>query len=153
MERSFVMLKPDGVQRELMGEIIHRFEKKGVKIVGMKLMKISEELAKKHYDIHEGKSFFNDLIKFITSGPVLAMVMEGENIVKIIRLMLGDTCAEKAAPGTIRGDFVLDTGQNIIHASDSVENAKKEIANFFKEEEILDYTLTIRPWIYSAPKY
>lgn len=152
MEKSFVMVKPDGVQRELVGEIIGRFEKKGVKIVGLKLMVINEKLAMKHYEVHKGKSFFEDLIKFIISGPVVAMVMEGEGVIDIIRKMVGATKPGDADPGTIRGDFVLDAGQNIIHASDSKENAEREIKLFFSEEEIIEYSLAVRPWIYSLPK-
>ncbi len=145
--RSFVMIKPDGVQRELIGDIISRFEKKGVKIIAMKLMIISPELAKKHYQEHSEKPFFDNLIDFITSGPVIAMAMEGECIIKIIRKMIGATNPGDASPGTIRGDYVLDTSNNIIHASDSVENAKREIDLFFKEEELIDYDLAVRPWL------
>ena len=152
MERSFVMIKPDGVQRELVGEIIGRFEKKGVKVIGLKLMVINEELAKEHYAVHKGKSFFDELIKFIISGPVVAMVMEGEGVIDIIRKMVGATKPGDAAPGTIRGDFVLDAGQNVIHASDSKENAEREINLFFEKNEIIDYKLAVRPWIYSLPK-
>lgn len=152
MERSFVAIKPDGVQREVVGELLTRFEKKGVKIIGMKLMEISNSLAKKHYEIHKERPFFDELIKFITSGPVVALVMEGENIVDVIRGMVGATKAGDARAGTIRGDYVLDTGQNLIHASDSLENAKREIELFFKEEEIINYDLAVRKWIYSAPK-
>lgn len=152
VERSFVMIKPDGVQRELVGEIIGRFEKKGVKIVGLKLMVIPKALAEKHYEMHKERDFFEGLIKFITSGPVVAMVMEGENVINITRKMLGATKPGDAEPGTIRGDYVLDAGQNIMHASDSKENAEREIALFFSPEEILDYKLTIRHWIYSPPR-
>ena len=153
MERSFVMVKPDGVQRELVGEIIGRFEKKGVKIVGLKLMMLSKEKAEKHYECHNGKSFFDDLIKFITSGPVTAMVFEGENVINIVRKMVGATDPANANPGTIRGDFVLDMGQNVIHASDTLENAKREIAIFFNEEELIEYTMDLKKWVYSPPKY
>ncbi len=153
MERSFVMIKPDGVQRELVGEIITRFEKKGVKIVGAKLMVLSKELAERHYEEHQGKIFFEGLIKFITSGPVIAMVMEGEGVIGVIRKIVGATKPGDAVPGTIRGDYVLDAGQNIIHASDCLENAKREISLFFKDEEIIDYHLAVKDWIYSAPRY
>lgn len=152
IQKSFVMIKPDGVQRELIGDIITRFEKKGVKIVGMKLMVIPKFLAEQHYECHKGKPFFEDLIKFITSGPVVAMVMEGENVIAIIRKMLGATKPGDAEPGTIRGDYVLDAGQNIMHASDSPENAVREIDLFFNPDEIIDYKLAIRHWIYSPPK-
>lgn len=153
MEKSFVMIKPDGVQRELVGEILTRFEKKGIKIVGMKLMKITEKLAEEHYAEHQGKVFFGELIEFITSGPVVAMVMEGENIIEIIRRIVGATRPTEALTGTIRGRYVLDTGHNIIHASDSRESAKREIKLFFHENEIVDYQLETRKWIYSIPKY
>lgn len=151
MEKSFVMIKPDGVQRELIGEIIGRFEKKGAKIIGLKLMRIKKELAEKHYEVHKGKPFFEELIKFITSGPVVAMVFEGENMVEIVRKMIGATNPANALPGTVRGDFVLDTGQNIIHASDSLENAVREIAIFFKEDELVSYNLNMLKWVYSIP--
>lgn len=148
MEKSFVMVKPDGVQRELVGEILSRFEKKGMKIVGMKLMKLTEELAKEHYKEHEGKSFFNELLEFITSGPVVAMVIEGENIIEIIRKIVGATSPTDALTGTIRGTYVLDTGHNIIHASDSKESAEREINLFFNKNELVDYQLATRKWIY-----
>lgn len=153
MERSFVMIKPDGVQRELIGDIVSRFEKKGVKIVAMKLMVINEELAKKHYKVHKEKPFFKGLIEFICSGPVVAMVMDGENVINITRKMVGATKPGDAEPGTIRGDYVLDAGQNIIHASDSLENAKRETELFFDKSEIIEYNLAVRHWIYSIPKY
>lgn len=151
MEKTFVMVKPGGVQREYVGEILSRFEKKGVKIVALKLMRMSRELAAKHYAEHEGKDFFNDLIDTITAGPVVAMVMEGKEIVQIVRKMAGSTKPLDAMPGTIRGDYVLDTGHNVIHTSDSVESAKREIALFFKEEEILTYNLATEEWIYTLP--
>ncbi len=153
MEKSFVMIKPDGVQRELVGEIIGRFEKKGAKIIGLKLMRISRELAEQHYEMHKGKPFFEELIKFITSGPVVAMVFEGENIINIVRKMVGATDPSNAQPGTIRGDFVLDTGQNIVHASDSIENAAREISIFFKDEELVKYNLNMLKWVYSITIY
>lgn len=149
MQKSFVMIKPDGVQRELVGEIIRRFEKKGVQMVAMKLMKIDEEKAKQHYCMHKEKPFFNELIKFITSGPVIAMVMQGEDIVAVIRGMIGATAPKDAMAGTIRGDYVLDMGQNIIHASDSIESAEREIKIFFDESEIINYSLATKPWVYS----
>ncbi len=153
MEKSFVMIKPDGVQRELIGEIIGRFEKKGVKIIGLKLMILTKENAERHYDCHKDKKFFEDLIRFITSGPVIAMVFEGENVINIVRKMVGATDPTNAHPGTIRGDFVLDMGQNVIHASDSLENAKREIKIFFEETELVEYTMDSRKWVYSPPRY
>jgi nucleoside-diphosphate kinase len=151
MERTFVMVKPGGVQRELVGEIITRFEKKGVKIVALKLMRMTRELAMKHYEVHKGKPFFDDLIDTITAGPVVAMVMEGQNIVDIVRKMAGATKPEEALPGTIRGDYVLDIGKNVIHTSDSLENAKREIEIFFRKEEILNYNMATEEWIYTLP--
>lgn len=153
MEKSFVMIKPGAVQRELIGEIISRIEKKGIKIVGLKLMQISEELAEKHYFEHREKSFFQELIKGITAGPVVAMVIEGEGIISIMRKMAGATRPEEALPGTIRGDYVLDTGKNVIHTSDSPESAKREVELFFKKEELLEYELATKNWIYTLPDY
>ena len=151
MEKTFVMIKPGGVQREYVGEIISRFEKKGVKIVGLKLMRMSRELAEKHYTEHKGKEFFNDLIDTITAGPVVAMVMEGQNIVEIVRKMAGATKPIDALPGTIRGGYVLDVGQNGIHTSDSLESAAREIRIFFNENELLSYSLATEEWVYTLP--
>lgn len=151
MEKTFVMIKPGGVQRKYVGEIISRFEKKGVKIVGLKLMRMSRELAEKHYIEHKGKEFFNDLIDTITAGPVVAMVMEGQNIVEIVRKMAGATKPIDALPGTIRGDYVLDVGQNVIHTSDSLESAAREIRIFFNENELLSYSLATEEWVYTLP--
>ena len=151
MEKTFVMIKPGGVQREYVGEIISRFEKKGVKIVGLKLMRMSRELAEKHYTEHKGKEFFNDLIDTITAGPVVAMVMEGQNKVEIVRKMAGATKPIDALPGTIRGDYVLDVGQNVIHTSDSLESAAREIRIFFNENELLSYSLATEEWVYTLP--
>lgn len=137
MNRTFAMVKPDGVQKGLVGEIISRFEKKGLKIVALKIMKITPELAEKHYSEHKGKPFFADLVSFITSGPVAAMVLEGENVIPTVRTMMGATNPQDAAPGTIRGDFALIIDENIIHGSDSPESAMREIGIFFKEEEIV----------------
>jgi len=137
MNRTFAMVKPDGVEKGLVGEIISRFEKKGLKIVALKIMKITPELAEKHYGEHKGKPFFADLVNFITSGPVAAMVLEGENVILTVRTMMGATNPQDAAPGTIRGDFALTIDENIIHGSDSPESAMREIGLFFKEEEIV----------------
>lgn len=137
MNRTFAMVKPDGVEKGLVGEIISRFEKKGLKIVALKIMKITPELAEKHYGEHKGKPFFSDLVNFITSGPVAAMVLEGENVIPTVRTMMGATDPKDAAPGTIRGDFALTIDENIIHGSDSPESAMREIGIFFKEEEIV----------------
>ncbi|WP_031516498.1 nucleoside-diphosphate kinase [Desulfofalx alkaliphila] len=148
MERTFLMIKPDGVQRALAGEIISRFEKKGYKLVGLKLMQISRELAESHYGEHKGKPFFEPLVQYITSAPVVAMVWEGKEIISTAREMMGATNPLKAAPGTIRGSYGVDVGRNIIHGSDSPESAKREIALFFKPEELLDYDRALEPWIY-----
>jgi nucleoside-diphosphate kinase len=137
LNRTFAMVKPDGVEKGLVGEIISRFEKKGLKIVALKIMKITPELAEKHYSEHKGKPFFADLVNFITSGPVAAMVLEGENVIPTVRTMMGATNPQDAAPGTIRGDFALTIDENIIHGSDSPESAMREIGLFFKEEEIV----------------
>ncbi|HLR39320.1 MAG TPA: nucleoside-diphosphate kinase [Jeotgalicoccus sp.] len=148
MERTFLMIKPDGVQRNLIGPIVARLENKGFKIVGAKLMQVSEDLAKTHYGEHADKPFFGELVDFITSGPVFAMVLEGENIIKTARLVVGSTNPQEAAPGTIRGDFGLTVGKNIIHGSDSLESADREINLFFDQSELVDYSLINKDWIY-----
>lgn len=148
MERTYLMVKPDGVQRGLVGEVIARFEKKGFKIAGLKMLQISRELAEKHYGEHLGKPFFEPLVGFITSGPVVAMVIEGLDAVSAAREMMGATNPLKAAPGTIRGSFGIDIGRNVIHGSDSLESAKREISIFFKEEELIEYSRDIDRWIY-----
>ncbi|MDI6724222.1 MAG: nucleoside-diphosphate kinase [Methanobacterium sp.] len=147
-ERSFVMLKPDAVLRRLMGAVLTRFEKRGLKIVAVKMMEISEDLAKEHYGEHKDKPFFNDLVSYITSAPVLAMVIEGDECISLIRKMVGATIPKEADLGTIRGDYALETGRNIIHASDSPQSAKREIALFFEDSEICEYTLPDESLIY-----
>lgn len=129
--RTLVLVKPDGVQRGLIGEIISRLEKKGLKIAALRMLQMDRAMARQHYAVHEGKPFFGDLVGFITSGPIVAAVVEGEKAVEVVRAMMGDTDPKKCAPGTIRGDFGLDIGQNLIHGSDSEENAQKEISLFF----------------------
>jgi len=148
MERTFVMIKPDGVQRGLVGEVIRRLERKGLKIVAMKMMKVSEELATKHYAEHKEKPFFKSLLEYITSGPVVAMVVEGKNAVKVVRTLVGATNPVEASPGTIRGDYGMDIGRNVIHASDSLESAEREISLFFNAEEIIDYSRIDEGWLY-----
>ncbi|NLI11564.1 nucleoside-diphosphate kinase [Pelotomaculum propionicicum] len=148
MERTYLMVKPDGVQRNLAGEIISRFEKKGFKIVGLKMLRISREMAEKHYGEHAGKPFFESLVGFITSGPVVAFVIEGKDAVSAARDMMGATNPLKAAPGTIRGAYGIDIGRNIIHGSDSLESAAREISLFFKEEELVEYSREVDGWIY-----
>lgn len=140
MEQTYVMLKPGVIQRRLVGEILSRIEKKGLNLVAMKLMSISEATAQKHYAEHEGKPFFESLISYITSGPVLAMVIEGEAAVSRVRLLAGATKVEEALPGTIRGDFAGVTTKNIIHASDSSESSSREIDLFFTDAEIYSWT-------------
>ncbi len=139
MERSLVLIKPDAVQRGLAGAIISRLEKRGLKIVAMKMLQMDKDLAQRHYAIHQGKAFFNDLVEFITSSPIIAAVFEGEKAVEAIRQTMGETDPAKAPPGSIRGDFGLDIQQNLVHGSDTAENAQKEISLFFSPEEILDY--------------
>lgn len=148
MEKTFIMLKPDAVQRNLIGEILCRFEKKGLKPVALKMMEISREIAEKHYGEHKGKPFFDDLVSFITSGPVVAMVWKGKGAIQVARKMMGDTDPQKAPPGTIRGDYGLFTGNNIVHGSDSPESAVREISLFFSPEEIISYHKSMEPWIY-----
>lgn len=148
MEKSFVMMKPDTVQRRLMGKVLSRFEEKGLQIIATKLMIISEELAKNHYGEHSEKPFFNDLVNYITSGPVLAMVIQGDECISLIRKIVGATNPKEADLGTIRGDFAMDTGRNIIHASDSGSSAEREIALFFDESELCDYSMPDEGMIY-----
>lgn len=148
MERSLVLIKPDAVQRALAGQIISRLERKGLKIIAMKMLHMGRDLAERHYAIHRGKPFFNDLVGFITSGPLIAIVFQGENAVQIIRQMMGETDPVKAAAGTIRGDFGIDIGHNLVHGSDSPENASKEIRLFFSAKEILEYRRDLDAWIY-----
>lgn len=148
MERTYLMVKPDGVQRSFVGEILGRFEKRGLKIVGLKMMQITRELAETHYGEHKGKPFFEGLVSYITSGPVVAMVLEGKEAVSVARTMMGATNPLKADPGTIRADFGMDIGRNIIHGSDSVESAQREISIFFKPEELVTYQKAGENWIY-----
>ncbi|TQS74416.1 nucleoside-diphosphate kinase [Ornithinibacillus gellani] len=148
MEKTFLMVKPDGVQRNLIGEITNRFESKGFKLAGAKLMQISDELAKEHYGEHKERPFFGELVDFITSGPVFAMVWEGENVIKTARNMMGSTNPSEAATGTIRGDFGVTVGKNVIHGSDSAESAEREIGLFFQPEELISYEKQDTAWIY-----
>ncbi|MFD1030870.1 MULTISPECIES: nucleoside-diphosphate kinase [Caryophanaceae] len=147
MEKTFLMVKPDGVQRNVIGEIVARFEKKGYNLAGAKLMQISTELAEEHYGEHKERPFFGELVEFITSGPVFAMVWEGENVILTARQMMGATNPKDAAPGTIRGDFAVTVGKNMIHGSDSAESAEREIGLFFKEEELVSYEKTMSSWV------
>ncbi len=136
VEKTFVMIKPDAVKRGLIGEIISRFERKGLKIKALKMVKLTRERAEQLYSVHRDKPFFNDLVEFVTSGPVVAMVLEGDSAISVVRLLIGSTDARKAAPGTIRGDFALDIQENVVHASDSPESFEREYRVFFTPEEI-----------------
>ena len=148
MERTFIMIKPDGVQRNLVGEVISRFETKGFTLVGMKFMAVSRELAEKHYEVHKERPFFGGLVDFITSSPVVAMVWEGEGVVAGARNIIGATNPLSAAPGTIRGDFGVSIGRNLIHGSDAIETAQSEIALWFGDGELVDWKPVATPWLY-----
>ena len=146
LERSFVLLKPDAVARRLVGEILGRFESKGLKVVGMKMLKVTPDLSKKHYAEHVSKPFYPMLEEFITSGPVIALAIEGPQAITVIRSMLGSTNGREAPLGTIRGDFGLSRQMNLVHGSDGPEAAARELAIYFKPEELLSYTDSLDPW-------
>ena len=148
MERTFIMIKPDGVQRGLVGEVISRFERKGFTLVGMKLMAVSRELAEKHYGVHKDKPFFAGLVEFIISSPVVAMVWEGDSVVTSGRTLIGATNPISSAPGTIRGDFGITIGRNLIHGSDAIETAQQEIELWFKEDELTSWESSNKGWLY-----
>lgn len=148
METTLIILKPDAVQRGLMGRVISRFEEKGLQIVGAKLMRISQQLAATHYEAHKGKKFYDGLVRFMTSSPVLVMAVRGMGAIEISRKMMGATFGSKAEPGTIRGDFGVSNSFNLIHGSDSPEAAQREISLFFRPEEVLDYARPIDAWVY-----
>lgn len=148
LERTLVFVKPDGVQRGLIGEVISRLERRGLRLVGAKFLAVSQELAEKHYAIHKGKAFYDGLIKYITSSPVMAMVWQGPNAVAAVRQTMGATRPAEAAPGSLRHDFALEVGRNISHASDSVENGQQEIALWFKDEELVSWERAIDPWVF-----
>ncbi|WP_026079437.1 nucleoside-diphosphate kinase [Spirulina subsalsa] len=148
MERTFLMIKPDGVQRGLIGEIIKRFEAKGFTLVGLKFMAVSKELAEQHYDVHKERPFFQGLVEFITSSPVVAMVWEGEGVVASARKIIGATNPLNAEPGTLRGDYGMDVGRNLIHGSDAIETAQREISLWFTDSELVNWTPTQKPWLY-----
>lgn len=150
MERSLVVLKPDAVQRKLVGEIVGRMERRGLKLVAMRLMMVSGEMAKQMYSVHEGKDFYDPLVKFVTSSPVLAMVIEGVGVIEVVRSMMGPTFGPDAPGGTIRGDFGLSRRYNLIHGSDSPESASREIPIFFRDEDILNYSPVDEQWVYSS---
>ena len=148
MERSLVLVKPDGVQRGLIGEAIARFERRGLRLVAAKFISVSKELAEAHYAEHKGKGFYDGLIAYITSAPVMAMVWEGPNAVAAVRQTVGSTKPVESAPGTIRHDFGLEVGRNLIHASDKVETGEREVALWFKAEELVDWSRAIDAWVF-----
>jgi nucleoside-diphosphate kinase len=148
VERTFVLVKPDGVQRGLIGEVIARLERRGLRLVGARFMQVSQELAETHYAIHKGKPFYEGLISYIISAPVMAMVWEGPNAVAAVRQTMGSTRPTEAAPGSIRHDFGLEVGRNLTHASDSVENGQAEVALWFKEAELVDWKRELDRWVF-----
>lgn len=148
MERTLVLIKPDGVQRGLIGEVIARLERRGLRLVGMKFMPMSRDLAARHYAEHEGKPFFPGLVEYITSGPLVAMVWEGTQAIGVVRTVMGVTRPHEAAPGTIRGDFALDVGRNIVHGSDGPQSAAREISLFFDQSELIEWTRSLDPWVF-----
>jgi len=148
MERSLVLVKPDGVQRGLIGEIINRLERRGLRLIAAKFMHVSQELAETHYDIHKGKPFYDGLIEYITSAPVMAMVWEGPNAIAAVRQTMGATRPTEAAPGTVRHDFALEAGRNLTHASDSPENGEMETALWFRPEELVRWKRDADRWIF-----
>jgi nucleoside-diphosphate kinase len=146
-ERTLIIVKPDGVQRALVGEVLARFEKRGLKLVGLKLIQIDRALAERHYAVHQGKPFYPGLIEYITLGPVVVAVLEGPHAIQIVRNTVGATRPQEANAGTIRGDFGVDVGRNLIHASDAPETAQTEIALYFKQDELLTYRRDVESWI------
>src|SRR5689334_6345128 len=152
MERTLIILKPDAIQRALVGKIISRFEEKGLQLAGMKMLTISQDLAARHYAPHKGKPFYEGLVRFMTSSPVVVMALEGKGAIEICRKMMGATFGFKAEPGTIRGDFGVSSSFNLIHGSDSPDSAKTELALWFKPEELHTYDLATRVWTYDYSK-
>lgn len=151
MERTLVLIKPDAMQRSLAGEILARLERRGLRIVAMRLFQMDQALARRHYAEHEGKPFFEGLISYITSCPIIAAVFEGTNAVEVVRKTMGTTNPAAAEPGTIRGDLALETGRNLIHGSDSLESARREIALFFRDDEVHTYPRDVDRWVFEAP--
>src|SRR3954465_8163116 len=152
MERTLIIFKPDAVQRGLSGEILTRFEKKGLQIVGMKMMRIPQQLAETHYEPHKGKPFYPSLVKFMTSSPVIVLALAGKDAIAISRKMMGATFGSKAEPGTIRGDFGVSNSFNLIHGSDSAESATRELGLFFKPDELQEWTPASQAWVYDMSK-
>ncbi len=151
MERTLVLIKPDAMQRGLAGEIVARLERRGLRIAAMRLFQMDEALARRHYAEHEGKPFFQGLISYITACPIIAAVFEGTNAVEVVRKTMGATNPAAAEPGTIRGDLALETGRNLIHGSDSLESARREIALFFRDDEVRTYPRDVDRWVFEAP--
>jgi nucleoside-diphosphate kinase len=147
MEQTLILVKPDGVQRGLIGQIIGRFEQRGLQLVAMKFIQMSPQLAAEHYGVHQGKPFYEGLVSYITSGPIVAMVWQGKNAVAAARATMGATNPVNAAPGTIRGDLAMEIGRNLVHGSDSPENAEKEVSLFFRSEELVAWERSGDPWI------
>jgi nucleoside-diphosphate kinase len=152
MERTLIIFKPDAVQRGLCGQILTRFENKGLQIAGLKFMKIPRQTAETHYAPHKGKPFYEGLVKFMTSSPVVVLALQGKNAIAICRKLMGATFGSNAEPGTIRGDFGVSNSFNLIHGSDSPESAQREIGLFFKPDELVDWTPTIQSWVYDLTK-
>lgn len=148
MQTTFLMVKPDGVQRGLIGEVVSRLEKRGLRIIAMKMLKLDREKAEEHYAEHEGKDFYEPLMDYITSGPVVAMAVKGDSAISMVRDMVGETDPKEANPGTIRGDYGIEISRNIVHAADSKESAKRELAIFFDESDYQDYRKIDERWIY-----
>jgi nucleoside-diphosphate kinase len=146
-QRTLVLIKPDGVQRGLVGRLLERYEDRGLKVVGLKLVRVERGLAERHYAVHRARPFFPSLVDFITSGPLVAAALEGPNAIAVVRALNGATRPEEAAPGTIRGDFALETAQNLVHASDSVETAADELGLWFSTAELLDYDRDVDRWV------
>jgi len=147
VQRTLVIIKPDAVHRALVGAILERFERRGLQIAGLRLMQIDRALAEQHYGVHRGKGFFEGLVTYITASPVVVAVLEGPNAIAVVRTTMGATNAAEAAPGTIRGDYALEIGRNLVHGSDSPESAAHEIALFFRPDELLTYTRATAPWV------
>lgn len=147
MERTLVLLKPDAVQRRLVGEIVGRFERKGLRLAGLKLVQASRELAERHYAVHKGRPFYESLLKFLTAGPTLALVLEGQEAVTVVRGLMGPTDGAKAPPGTVRGDFAISVQNNLVHGSDSTDNARTEIVLWFTPDELVSFQPTDAAWV------
>jgi nucleoside-diphosphate kinase len=151
MQRTLAIIKPDAVQRRLIGKIISRFEEKGLEIIALKMTIISEDMARKNYSVHKGDAYFEKLVKFMASGPVVILVLRGENAIEVTRRLMGSTSGHEAAPGTIRGDYAMSGRFNLIHGSDSVESAEREISLFFENETLLKHEMSDLRWVYDMP--